>query len=114
MTMNRAQRRKQIRNLNKFQQPKIQMPGAMMPRATKNAEPDFSGVPLETVCQSIRLLINELRNRGYQVYDFDNKEKSVQSIQIIRGKVYFMAAEEAEADGKAQEGSKENGKQAHG
>lgn len=112
--MNRAQRRKQIRGLNEFQPPKAPVRGVMPPRAVQNAELDFSDVPLATVCQSIRLLINELRNRGYPVYDFDRKEKSVQSIQIIRNKVYFMAAEEAVTDGKAQAGSEDNGKQAHG
>ena len=62
-------------------------------------EPDFSEVPLATVCQSIQLLINELCRRGVRVYDFDNKNKCVEQIQIIQGKVYFLAAEEI-ADGK--------------
>ena len=107
--MNRAQRRK-LRSLSEFHPQKIPMPRVMPPRSVQDAEPDFSDVPLATVCQSIRLLINELRNRGYPVYDFDHKEKSVQSIQIIRDKVYFMAAEEAVTDGKAQAGNEENGK----
>lgn len=84
--MNRAQRRR----LNKIRQ-----------FPAEDVQPDFSTVPLATVCQSIQLLINELRNRGYPVYDFDNKEKSVQGIQIIRDKVYFLAAEEA-GHGEAQ------------
>lgn len=62
-------------------------------------EPDFSEVPSATVCQSIQLLINELCRRGIRVYDFDNKNKCVEQIQIIQGKVYFLAAEEI-ADGK--------------
>ena len=98
-TMNRSQRRR-LRSLSEFRPPK----------PAQGAEPDFSSVPLATVCQSIRLLINELRSRGYPVFDFDHKNKSVQSIQIIRDKVYFMAAEEAETDGKAQAGNKEDGK----
>lgn len=80
----------------------------------QNEEPVFSAVPLPMICQSILLLINELRNRGYPVYDFDHKEKSIQGIKVIRNKVYFLAAEEAETDGKAQAGSEENGKQTHG
>lgn len=84
--MNRAQRRKNQR-LNK---PKI----FSMKPATGTDQPDFSEVPLATMCQSIQILINELLSRGYPVYDFDNKQKFVQGIQIIKGKVYFLAAEE--------------------
>lgn len=84
--MNRAQRRK----LQKDQRNKSF--SRLEPAATE--QPDFSGVPLATVCQSIQLLINELYSRGFPVYDFDNKTKYVQGIQIIQGKVYFLAAEE--------------------
>ena len=83
--MNRAQRRK----LQKDQRNKS---FSRLEPATE--QPDFSGVPLATVCQSIQLLINELYSRGFPVYDFDNKTKYVQGIQIIQGKVYFLAAEE--------------------
>lgn len=84
--MNRAQRRK----LDKDQRKKHF--SGQAEAATE--QPDFSGVPLATVCQSIQLLINELQRRGFPVYDFDNKEKYVQGIQIIQGKVYFLAAKE--------------------
>ena len=85
--MNRAQRRKEQKKQRWNFPPTI---GAI---ATKQ-EPDFSSVPLATMCQSIQLLINELYERGYPVYDFDNKKKSVRQIQIIQGKVFFLAAEE--------------------
>ena len=84
--MNRAQRRKLQKN-----QRTIDFPGQ---ETAATEQPDFSGVPLATVCQSIQLLINELQRRGFPVYDFDNKTKFVQGIQIIQGKVYFLAAEE--------------------
>lgn len=103
--MNRMQRRK-IMKKNLYSggtpEPKLNIPVPFP--SIQNNQPDFSNVPLVTVCQSIRILINELRNRGYPIYDFDHKEKSVQSIQIIRNKVYFMAAEEVKADGKAKTG----------
>ena len=57
-------------------------------------------MPLETLCQSIWLLIEELQKRGYPVYDFDHKEKIVQGIKIIRNKIYFLAAEEKLTDEK--------------
>lgn len=84
--MNRAKKRK----LHKDQGSKH------FSRHTKAAteQPDFSSVPLATMCQSIQLLINELYRRGFPVYDFDNKDKFIQGIQIIQGKVYFLAAKE--------------------
>lgn len=85
--MNRAQKR-QFQKDPKNRQPK----GKIMSTAAEQA--DFSNVPLATMCQSIQLLINELYKRGFPVYDFDNKKKFVQGVQIIQGKVYFLAAEE--------------------
>ena len=90
--MNRAQRRKEQKN---------QRNKKSWTAVDDIAQPDFSGVPLATVCQSIQLLINELYERGYPVYDFDNKTKFVQGIQIIHGKVFFLAAEEAKDNEKA-------------
>lgn len=86
--MNRAQRRKAQReqgNKKFFKQAAA---------APEPEQPDFSNVPLATMCQSIQLLINELYRRGCPVYDFDNKDKFIQGIQIIQGKVYFLAAKE--------------------
>ena len=83
--MNRAKRRK----LHKDQGSK-----QFSRQAAATEQPDFSSVPLATMCQSIQLLINELYSRGFPVYDFDNKDKYVQGIQIIQGKVYFLAAKE--------------------
>lgn len=85
--MNRAQRRKSQREQGK----KFFKQAAAAPEPD---QPDFSTVPLATMCQSIQLLINELYRRGFPVYDFDNKDKFIQGIHIIRGKVYFLAAKE--------------------
>ena len=87
-TVNREQRRKEQKK-----QKWKNIPPTMGAIATKQ-EPDFSGVPLATMCQSIQMLINSLYERGYPIYDFDNKNKSVRQIQIIQGKVFFLAAEE--------------------
>lgn len=83
--MNRVQRRREQKNQRKKKSWTL---------VDDVHQPDFSGVPLATMCQSIQLLINELKERGYPVYDFDNKTKFVQGIQIIQGKVFFLAAEE--------------------
>lgn len=108
--MNRAQKRRFLRGgfLGGVPEPKYTISSSAL--LETDEQPDFSCVPLITVCESIWMLISELRNRGYPVYDFDHKEKFVQGIKIIRNKVYFMMAEEAETDGKAQAGSEENGK----
>ena len=84
--MNRAQRKLQM-------QKRIEKDFLKKKAVAATEQPDFSGVPLATMCQSIQLLINELYKRGYPLYDFDNKEKYIQGIYIIRGKVYFLAAE---------------------
>lgn len=93
--MNRAQRRREQKEKKKWN-----LPPTIGAIATKQ-EPDFSGVPLATMCQSIQMLINELYERGYPIYDFDNKKKSIRQIQIIKGKVFFLAAEEADDNEKA-------------
>ena len=81
--MNRAQRRKQQKKSLSIKKSFSQMS-------------HFSSVPLATMCQSILLLIQELQRRGYPIYDFDNKKKCIQGIHIIKGKVFFLAAEEVE------------------
>ena len=109
--MNREQRRKLNKAKSKGTVPKnkarristlqdiprvhIPMPRVNTPKQEQQEKvADFSNVPLATMCQSIQLLINELYSRGIPIYDFDNKNKFVQQIQIIQGKVYFLAAEE--------------------
>lgn len=87
--MTRAQRRKLFR-LNQKAMRKNKGANA----TTEASECDFSDVPLATLCQSIMLLVEELKNRGKPLRDFDNKDKYIQSIQIIKNEVYFMAAGE--------------------
>ena len=89
--MNREQRRKKQTSHKTVSRGAV---GTTSLAKFRTRDPDFSTVPLATMCQSIQLLINELFSRGYPVYDFDNKTKFVQGIQIIQGKVFFLAAEE--------------------
>lgn len=89
--MNRQQRRQQGRNRNQ---------DAFRRRMLQDVPPDFSEVPNGTICQSIQMLIGELRKRGYPMYDFDNKKRSIQQIQILGDKIYFLAASE---EGKNEE-----------
>lgn len=89
--MNRAERRKFSKGKQNKQRKVISLPK----KQPAPAELDFSQVPLATMCQSIQLLVNELYERGYPLYDYDQKDRSLQQIQIIQGKVYFLAAKEA-------------------
>lgn len=70
-----------------------------------DAGTSFSNVPISTLCASIELLINNLRERGCPVYDFDNKDKTVQQIRFIGGKVYFLATREDLDNGEGKERS---------
>lgn len=90
--MNRAQRRKN-KKTNKGLT--LNFPKKTPVPKKQPEQPDFSDVPLATMCQSIQLLVNELYQRGYPLYDFDQKDRSLQQIQIIQGKVFFLAAKEA-------------------
>lgn len=93
--MNRQQRRQQAKR--ERQQRAFQM------KMTQETQPDFSAVPLATLCESIQMLVNELISRGYPMYDFDNKNRSLQQIQIIKNRVYFLADREENVDGKADD-----------
>lgn len=96
--MNRTQRRKQMRKIPKYQSLRVELIKQELQSVS-----DFSGVPVETLCQSINLLINELRARGFPAYDFDHKDKIIYGIKIIRNKVCFLLAHEVKMDGKEKE-----------
>ena len=63
---------------------------------TQTAEPDYSEVPLDQMCEGIMILINALKDRGEPIRDFDNKDKVVDGIKIIGGKPYFLAVKETD------------------
>lgn len=97
--MNRQRRRQQQKRIERMTK---RAGYKAVDQIASNESPDFSGVPLVIMCQSIQLLLNEMRNRGFPLYDFDDKKRSMQQIQIIGEKVYFMAAEEVSADEKSE------------
>lgn len=84
--MNRQQRRKSMKKMDNI---------FLTKKKNKTTEEnEFEGVPLVAICQSIQLLLDELKGRGYKVYDFDNKNKSIEQIMIIKNKVFFLTAKE--------------------
>lgn len=94
--MNRQQRR--MKKAGESPQYRTHMLKTICP--TQIEASDFSKASLATICQALQLLINEISNRGYPIYDFDNKQKRVYRIKIIKKKVYFFAAEEADYEAK--------------
>lgn len=89
--MNRYERRQQARREKRQAAFRMQM--------ASEEKPDFSEVPNGTLCQSMQLLLDELRSRGLAVCDFDHKERSLQLFRIVGDKIYFLAApEEGSAD----------------
>lgn len=57
-----------------------------------------------SLCQGIMYAVNQLRERGYPLIDFDHKDRSLQQIQILGDKIFFYAAPEEEH----HDGEKEN------
>lgn len=56
--------------------------------------PNFDSVPIPILCQSIQMIMENLASRGFPVRDFDNKDKTVKQVDMIGGKVYFLATKE--------------------
>jgi hypothetical protein len=57
-------------------------------------QPSFSEVPTATLCESIMLLVKELRSRGFPLKDFDDRTRTLQQIQIYGDSICFLAAPE--------------------
>lgn len=50
----------------------------------------FTDVPTAILCSSIQMMLDELKQRGLAVKDFDHKEKHVEQLQLINNTVYFL------------------------
>ncbi len=100
--MNRADRRKWAKAYRELEGIQKRNPQAKVIGRQEEATPDFSDVTNEKLCQGIVYILNELRSRGYRVYDFDHKERSLQQIQIMGENIYFLAAPEEEQDGEKE------------
>jgi len=76
-------------------------------RRNAGAQPEpsvFSEMSDTLVCQSIQVLIDELKSRGIDIVDCDGQRLKLKQLFILRGQVYYFA-EEDEQD----ETQKENG-----
>ena len=80
--------------MNKARKRKKVIPFHINQEQQAAAQSDFDSVPVTTICQSIQMLIDNLASRGYPVFDWDSKDKSVKQIGFIGGKVYFLATKE--------------------
>jgi len=54
--------------------------------------------PLQ-LAQGINNLIKALEKKGVQIMDYDQKERKLYSIQQVKGKFYFLAAEPEQPEG---------------
>ena len=50
----------------------------------------FTDVLTAILCSSIQMMLDELKQRGLAVKDFDHKEKHVEQVQFINNTVYFL------------------------
>lgn len=58
------------------------------------AETGLNRLPTLSIISTIDTLIGILRGRGYKIRDWDDKDKVVQKIKYIGGKVFILAPHE--------------------
>jgi hypothetical protein len=51
-------------------------------------------LPIPGIIASIEMQINILKRRGVVIKDWDNKNRTVEQIRMIGGKVYFLAIDD--------------------
>lgn len=86
------------RKIPKMKQKPRKLKGTPFRIKTASKTDQFSEIPTATLCQSIMLLVEELRSRGFPLKDFDHKERTLQQIQILGSGIYFLAAPEQEEE----------------
>lgn len=72
-------------------------------RPPKRKQPDPDKALAETeplqLTQGINNLLRALEKKGVQIADYDHKERNLYSVQQVKGKFYFLAAEPEEPAG---------------
>ena len=48
-------------------------------------------LPIPAILSSMEMQIKVLKERGVEIKDWDNKEKTLKQIRMLGGKVYFFA-----------------------
>lgn len=65
-----------------------------MDKAAAMANAAMAKLPTTAIVGTIDTMIGVLRRRGIQIRDWDDKDKVVQKIRCIGGKVYILAPSE--------------------
>ena len=65
-----------------------------MDKAAAMANAAMAKLPTTAIVGTIDTMIGVLRRRGLQIRDWDDKDKVVQKIRCIGGKVYILAPSE--------------------
>lgn len=55
-------------------------------------------LPVSAMVASIEMQIDILRERGIEIHDWDNKDRTLRQIRILGGKAYFLADTEKDSD----------------
>lgn len=55
-------------------------------------------LPVSAMVSSIEMQIDILRERGIEIRDWDNKDRTLRQIRILGGKAYFLADTEKDSD----------------
>lgn len=58
----------------------------------------LTNTPVHVLVQSLELQLKELKRRGVEVRDFDNKNRTVEQIRMIGSKIYFLAEEKLDSE----------------
>lgn len=54
-------------------------------------------LPVSAMLASIEMQIDILRERGVEIRDWEHKDRVLQQVRMMGGKVYFLAAEDNKA-----------------
>ena len=55
-------------------------------------------LPVSAMVSSIEMQIDILRERGIEIRDWDNKDRTLRQIRILGGKAYFLADTEKDSE----------------
>lgn len=79
--------------------------------ASDKATAELQGLPTFAIVAAINNMIDVLRQRGQEIRDWDEKDKVIQKMSIIGGKVYTLAPSEkpTEAKNHGENGDQESG-----
>ena len=89
--MNRSTRRKRLNKRTK-NHPKHNIASI----TASNAQGILDNLNIPQLIGGVNNLLEQMRDRGVKIYDYDYKSRELYKLQMIRGKFYFLATEPLE------------------